>query len=150
MKILGIKTSPSVIRYAIVNWASGAAVIENVDDNKLPFPKAHTRIEQKLNWLEDELEGLLRTHPDIERIAIKVNEFGRGESDAAREAAYFDAMALLVAGRNGKPVSRYHYVSLATNTAGVMAKAEAEAGRTKVNWDVPMASAIVAAIKAKP
>jgi hypothetical protein len=151
MQILGIKTSPSVIRYAVLDWNGAQATLVNAaDESRLRFPAGLTSVEQKLKWLQDELETLLRLYPNIGRIAIKSNEYApRRESGNSREAAYYDAIALLTAGRMGFPVQQYLFTSLGTRRDGVMAKAETEIGRTSVNWDEAMASATLAAFNFK-
>jgi len=147
MKILGIKTSPSVIRYAIVAWDGNVATLLNAaGENRLRFPATHTTIPMKLIWLQDELDSILRATPGIERIAIKTNEYApRRESGNSREAAYYDAVAFMTAGRKALPIEQYLYSQLATKRDQVMAAAEHAVGCTKVNWDEQMASAVLAA-----
>lgn len=149
MQILGIKTTPSVIRYAVVEWDGTTATLVNAStENRLRFPANYDRIEQKLKWLQDEFQGILRQYPGIERIAIKTNEYApRRESGSSREAAYYDAIALLTAGSSALPVEHYLFASLGTNRAGAMAKAEADVHKTAVNWDENMAAAVLAAYK---
>ena len=105
MKILGIRNAPTTVRYAVVDWDGTAATLVNAtDENKLSFPAGLNSFEQKLHWLHQELSRVLRQQPGIERIAVKTSEFGRGrQSSASREAAYMDAVALLLAGENGLP-----------------------------------------------
>lgn len=147
MKILGIKTSPSVIRYAIVEWDGSSAKLINVEsENRLRFPATHTTLPMKLVWLQDELEGILRNTADIERVALKTNEYApRRESGSSREAAYYDAMVFLTAGRNAIPVEQYLYSQLATKRDQVKEAAEHAVGCSQVNWDEQMASAVLAA-----
>jgi len=92
MMILGIRTSPTTVRYAVLDCNGASVSLVNADsENKLDFPADCRSIEQKLHWLHQELDWVLRQYPGIERIVIKANEYGRGgEKASSREALQDD------------------------------------------------------------
>ena len=103
--------------------------------------------EVKAKWLHEELRNLILKHPDIECIAIKVNDFGRSESELTRESTYWDAIVMLTAEELHKPVTRHLNKALHTTRKEIIKKAEAAVGRAKVNWDENIAGAALAAWK---
>ena len=151
MQVLGIRTAPATIRYAVLNWDGTTASLINADtENKLDFPADCQSIEQKLSWLYQELKRVLRQHADIETIVVKANEYGRGaEKAASREAAYFDAVALLVAGERRIPVEMRLYRAIGTKRTEVKAFARTNVGATISHWNEQMADAIAAAWSGK-
>ena len=63
MQILGIRTSSTCVRYAIIEWDSQSASLVNAaTENKLDFPADRQEISQKLQWLFSELERIYRMH----------------------------------------------------------------------------------------
>ena len=147
MLILGVRTSPTIVRYALLDWDGQSANLVNTnDENKLIFPADCQRIEQKLHWLYQEMERVLRQHPDVQQIVIKANEFGRGgESSTTRESAYLDAIIFMIAGQRSLPIDVKLYRSIGTRRDEVMTFAENNVGVTGRNWNVQMADAVAAA-----
>ncbi len=147
MQILGIRTSPSSVRYAIIDWDGTAARLLNASgENKLDFPAGKTTIASKLHWLREELNRVLRQNPEVTRMAIKCNEYGRGgEKATSREAAHLDAAALIVAGERLLPVEMLLYRSIGTKRDEVKGFAETNVGRVDPYWNEQIADAIAVA-----
>lgn len=147
MMLLGIRTSPTTVRYAVLDY-NGATVslVNAASENKLDFPADCRSIEQKLHWLYQELDRVLRQYPGIERIVIKANEYGRGgEKTSSREAAYFDAVVLITAGTRQLPVGVKLYRMIGTCRNEVKSFAETNVGVTTHYWNEQMADAVSAA-----
>lgn len=147
MMILGIRTSPTTVRYAVLDCnEAGVSLVNANSENKLDFPTNCQGIEQKLHWFYQELERVLRQYPGIERIAIKTNEFGRGgERASSREAAYLDAVVLITAGSRQLPVNVKLYGQIGTRRDDVKRFAEAKVQATTRYWNEQMADAVSAA-----
>lgn len=147
MMILGVRTSPTTVRYAVLNCNGAAVSLVNADsENKLDFPADCRSVEQKLYWLHQELDRVLRQYSGIERIVIKANEYGRGgEKATSREAAYFDAVVLMIAGTRQLPVAVKLYRTIGTRRNDVKTFAATNVGTTNRYWNEQMADAIAAA-----
>lgn len=147
MVILGVRTSPTTVRYAVLEYNGAAVSLVNADlENKLDFPADCRSIEQKLHWLHQELDRVLRQYPGIGTIVIKANEYGRGgETAASREAAYFDAIILMTAGTRQLSVDVKLYRTIGTRRNEVKAFAENKVGKTNRYWNEQMADAVSAA-----
>ena len=145
--ILGIRTSTKAVRFAILEQQGSTISLINANsENMLTFPASYQKIEQKLNWLFNELERILRQHPDINKIVIKTNEYAPGREQAkSREAAYYDSVILLIAERKQLPVSLKVYKSIGTKRAEVKNFSSTKVGSTSNHWDEPMADAVAAA-----
>jgi len=145
--VLGIRTSPTTIRYAVLDCSGTAVSLVNANsENKLDFPAHCQSIEQKLYWLHQELNRVLRQYPNIERIVIKANEYGQGgEKASSREAAYFDAVVLMTAGTRQLPVDVKLYRTIGTRRNDVKSFAKANVGVTNHYWNEQMADAVSAA-----
>jgi len=69
MQILGMRTASTCVRYAIVEWDGQTATLVNAGaENKLDFPADSQEIAQKLLWLHDELERILRMYSESKAI----------------------------------------------------------------------------------
>ena len=148
MKVLGLRTSPSSIRYAVLECDSTAVTFINANgENKINYPPGITDLYKKLQWLHQELDRVIRRHPSIEVILIKVNEFGRGgESGVSRESAYLDAIGLLVAAEHNLPAETKLYRSIGTKRAEVKSFAETRVGKSEKYWNDQMADAVAVAL----
>jgi hypothetical protein len=151
MQILGLRTSPSCVRYAIVEWDRNTARLLNAGgEHKLDFPADKSSIAAKVHWLREELLRILRQNPQIVQIALKTNEYSRrGETSASREAAHLDAAALIVAGEKALPVKMLLYTSIGTKRDEVKVFAEANVGRADPYWNEQIADAVAAAWKTR-
>ena len=147
MQILGIRTSTSTIRYAIVEWdGQTASLVNAATENKLDFPADRQEIPQKLQWLYSELERIYRIYPDISKVAIKMNQFGT-EKLANRFSTHMDGVVMLSAMQNGKSVNTFLYANIQQGMSSkkVQAFAEANVGRSDKYWNAQMADAVAAA-----
>jgi hypothetical protein len=147
MQILGIRTSPSTVRYVIFDWDGASGRLLNAGgETKLDFPADKTTIATKLHWLREELNRVLRQNPGVTKMAIKCNEYGRGgEKATSREAAHLDAAALIVSGERMLPVEMLVYRSIGTKRDEVKAFAETNVGRVDPYWNEQIADAIAVA-----
>ena len=151
-KILGVRTSPSAIRYAILcKNDDGTLQFLNFDsENKLDFPADLTTINEKIAWFGRELSRILHIHQDIEKIAVKSSEYGRGaEKTAMREAAYLDGTVILIASQKTIPlpvsVKVYKGIKRGVNRTTVKEFAQSNVGSTTKYWNEQMADAVAVA-----
>ncbi|MFC1676633.1 hypothetical protein ACFL3G_06175 [Planctomycetota bacterium] len=147
MQILGIRTSSKAIRYAILEWDKQKVTFLNSGtENKLDYPASIQTVEQKLNWLYQEIERVLRQYNSIEHIVVKTNEYVR-EKAATRQSTYMDGVIMLIAAQRGKKLSTKLYANIQKGLGSkkIQAFAEQVASRSAKYWNTQMADAVVAA-----
>lgn len=148
MKVLGIRNSPTEIRFAISEKRGSTIVLLNCDsENKLIFPKHLNSLSQKVGWLYQELENLISNNPDIKKIAIKQNENVSTKYSTVQDTAFYDAIAHLIGNDKGIPVSSYVYNNIGTKSKEVQSFSESYTGKTSKHWNSGMADAIAVTIK---
>lgn len=149
-KILGIRTSPSEIRYAVLEKSSDGIVsfANRGGETKLQYPASHTTTSEKLKWLKGELDRIFRQIPDIEQMIIKTNEFSGTENKSKRESSYADAICILAAAEHQVPVSCKLYSQIGTTSKTAMNNAEKRVGRTEKYWNKQIADAVLVAYSA--
>lgn len=148
MQLLGIRTSPKSIRYAVLDFEGQEVEFLNADkENKIDFPAEIQTSEKKVSWLFNEFQRILRLYPEVKYVTIKSNEYTQrgSESSSSREAAYLDGTILLVSEINQKKVVMKLYKTMKTKRAEVKDFAEKTVGRSLKNWDVQIADAVIAA-----
>ena len=153
IKVMGIRTAPSVVRYAILT-KNEDGVIQFVNangENKIDFPADCDNVTKKLPWLSREIQRIFRQNPEISHVIIKASEYGRGgESSSSREAAYYDSAVITQAGLQLRPISVdvKIYRGLGNNVKRDTVKniAEGHVGKTQKYWNEQIADAIVAAL----
>ena len=147
MVILGMRTSPQEIRYAIldIQQDGSAKLLNGESENRLKFPAAHNTIEKKLWWFYQELERIVRQNASIEKIMIKSNEFTGKDSNATRAASYIDGVIYTYAGKMDIPTDTKTYRAIQTRRNEVKEFAEKNVGKTKTNWNEQMADAVAVA-----
>lgn len=147
MKILGVRTSNKNVRYAILNNDSGSIIWENINNNRLLYPKDMSGIAQKIVWLSKELRRILEQTPNIDKIVIKVPEYGRIDSASNRASIYLDAVVILEATARDIviPVDLKTYRHLNTRSSEVKDFVECHIGRCNSYWDSTIADALAAA-----
>lgn len=145
--VLGIRTAPQQIRYAIVHKEDGVFTLVNQDtESLLPRPVAcEDSISTHLLWVHDEIIRILRQNPTIARVAIKLPEFAGTQSLSSRLGNYLDAAVMLAAQQNAAEIFSKLYSQLATSRSKVKEHAESRVGRTPSHWDVQMADAVAVA-----
>lgn len=148
MKVIGIRIDPQKTRYALVERDGASFTLLNADDeSRLQYPANVSNSDEKVEWLYRELGRVFQTHPDIQKVCIKTNEYTQSDSKSKRESAYLEGVVLLFCRQKGIPVDVKIYASLGTRSADVRDDAERRVGRTTRYWDTKMADAVVAAWK---
>ena len=148
MKVLGIRNSPTDIRFAISEKNNGSIVLNNISgENKLVFPKHLTLLSEKVGWLYQELENILSNNPDIKIIAVKQNENVSTKYSKVQETAFYDSIAHLIGNHKGITVNSYVYNNIGTRSKEVQQFAESYTGKTTKYWNSKMADAIAVTIK---
>lgn len=149
-KILGIRTSPSEVRYAILDISADGDVIfvNAASENKLQYPATHATTPEKLRWLKGEMDRIFRQIPGIDQMVLKTNEFAGTENKSKRESAYADAICLLVASEHQIPAICKLYTQIGSTSQEAMRHAELRVGRTVRYWDKKIADAVLAAFSA--
>ena len=147
MKILGIRNSPTKVRYALLENGEDLAFLNASTENRLVFPKTAKFSSDKVFWLKRELVRILEANSDIIAIGLKVNENISTRYDRVRETAYFDAIAILVGKERGIDVEAFQYSKLPGTSNTIASKMADIISTTESNWDTQMADALAAAWK---
>lgn len=148
MKVLGIRNSPTEIRFAISEKIGNTIVLLNSNgENKLIFPKHLNSLSQKVGWLYQELENIISNNPDIKRIAIKQNENVSTKYSTVQDTAFYDAIAHLIGNDKGITINSYVYNNIGTKSKEVQSFSEGYTGKTTKHWNSGMADAIAVTIK---
>jgi len=146
MRILGIRTAPQQIRYALVESTDGTCSLLNASSENLIRKPAHvTEVPEHLKWVKDELQRVIRQNPGLDLIALKTPEFQGSKTNTSRLGDYLDSVVLLVAADAGVPVITKLYSQMATRRSDVARHAEDRVGKTISNWNDQMADAVAAA-----
>ncbi len=153
MLILGVRTSPTEIRYAILEIDGDVVKFINAGgENRLKIPNGlidsdnpMANVSEKLNWLHNEIERVLRQNPEVEKIIIKASEFGLREKANSRLSSFMEGVILNVAGQKSIPVELKVYKSLGTKRCEVKTFASSKAGQSVTGWNEQMADAVAAA-----
>ena len=146
MKILGVRTAPQQIRYAIVEFNNGTATLLNATTENILRKPAHiSQTAEHLKWVRDELARVIRQNPDLEKIALKTPEFQGSKTASSRHGEYLDAMVLIAAADAGIPVISKLYSQMGTKRADVLRHTEQRVGKTATGWNEQMADAVAVA-----
>ena len=147
MKVLGVRTSTNAVRYAILSNETGCIVWENQIDNRLVYPRDMDQIAKKIVWLSEQFRRILDQTSNIDKIVIKVPEYGRNDTAANRASDYLDAVIILEATARNLviPTNLKNYKAVNTKSSEVKNYAEVHIGKTNQYWDNLMADALVAA-----
>ena len=145
MKILGFRSAPNMVRYALVDCDGVNATLLNANsENRLVYPAGMDALEDKLVWLSNEIDRIIHRNNGIDKAVIKSNEYIT-ETKAKRASTYSDAVIMLCCAKAKIPVVAKIYGSLGTTSTKVQDHAEHRVGRTTKYWDKKMADAVVAA-----
>ena len=147
MRILGIRVSPSTVRYAILDWdGESAAFVNQTGENKIDFPANANSRGEKLRWLYQELDRILTLHAGIEMVGIKEGEYKSNETSAKREKASLEGIIQYWAFQNNLPVETKIYGGIKdVKSKDALEFCEANFGRSKTYWTKDMADALLAA-----
>lgn len=148
MKILGIRNSPTKIRFCVLVGDVNAYAFTNCDDeNRIELPKALTTEEDRLRWVISEFRRIFDKFGPFDHLAIKQNENVATRYSSVKSVMFLDCVAVMVAVEKHVPVTSQVYASLGTNKGGVIAFTESRVSKSTTHWDTQMADAIAAAIK---
>ncbi|CAB5494344.1 hypothetical protein [Bathymodiolus thermophilus thioautotrophic gill symbiont] len=147
MKLLGIRTAPTQLRYALikVDDDNNCSLVNSNSESLIKVPAGMDDFSEKLSWQKDEIDRIIRQNQDVEKILLKIGEYGRSDTKSSRLAAYFDAVVILAAKEANIPIQTKVYNQLSTKRKQVKEHAEARIGRTEKYWNEQIADAIVAA-----
>ncbi len=146
LRLLGIRTAPTQLRYALIEVNNGDCNLINTDDeSQIKVPAGMNDFSEMLSWQKDEIDRIIRQNQDVEKIILKIGEYGRSDTKSSRLAAYFDAVVILAAKEANITIETKIYNQLGTKRAQVKAHAEDRVGRTGKYWNEQIADAIVAA-----
>lgn len=147
MIVMGIRASAQEVRYAILDKKADKSIefINRTSENRLKYPANMDSIEEKLYWVESEIDRILRQNDAINKIIIKTNEYTGTESSAKRETTYVDAIIMLSAYEHGLSVVRRLNSQIGSTAAKAKEYAENRVGKTDHYWNNTIADAILAA-----
>ncbi len=146
MSVIGIRASAQEIRYAVLKQDStGNVVFVNKDkENRIKYPATISSVEDKLYWVKSEIDRIIRINSDVDKICIKMNEYGM-EKAISRETTYVDSIILLSAKEHNIPVCRKLNSKISSNAARAKEYAEQRVDKTAKYWNNTMADAILVA-----
>ncbi len=150
MEILGIRTAPKQLRYALVCInGEGISLGNSESEHLIRTPATMEDPLDILAWQKKEIDRVIRINSDVIKIVLKVAEFGRNDTKITRLGAYLDAAVILSAKEANISVEGKLYSQLGTNRSQVKDHAEARVGRTNTHWNEQIADAIIAAWSAR-
>jgi len=147
MSVIGMRASAQEIRYAVLKYdsATGNVILVNKDtENRIKYPATINSIEDKLYWAKSEIDRIIRINPDVDKMYIKMNEYGT-ENAARRETTYIDSIFLLSAKEHNIPVIRKLNSQISSNASKAKEYAEYRVGKTEKYWNNTIADAILVA-----
>lgn len=148
MKILGIRNTPSKIRFCILEGDKLNFVFTNCnDENKIDLPKSLKTEFEIFQWVKSEYERLFDKYGPFDYLAIKQNENVPTRYSSVKPVMFMDCIASIVSIANNTPFSSHLYTSLGTKSKEVVSFVEAKVSKTSVNWDSQIADALAASIK---
>lgn len=146
MKILGVRTAPGQLRYALVAKENDELILINSEsESQIKVPAGIDEYSDMLAWQKDEVDRILRQNPDILKVVIKIGEYGRSDTKSNRLGSYFDAAVILAAKEANIKVESKLYSQLGTKRAQVKEHAESRVGKTTKYWNEQIGDAIIAA-----
>ena len=148
MLVLGIRTAPKEVRYALLKCdGKNTAVFKNArEENRLIFPKDMTKPEEKLPWLHEEFIRIFRQNIGINKVAIKTSEYFGRESVSTRFVAYSESIVINLAGQKRIQLFIDNYASIGTNRREVKSFAASKIKEKNIaRWNEQMADAVAVA-----
>jgi len=148
MKILGIRNSPTKIRFCIIDGDLTTYVFTNQNgENKIDMPKSLKTEAEFYQWVKSEFKRVFDKYGPFDHMAIKQNENIPTRYSSVRPIMFLDCLATMVAIENNTPFSSHIYNSIGTKSKEVVSFVESKVNKSNSNWDTQMADAIAAAIK---
>jgi len=146
MKVLGIRTAPKQLRFALLEMDGTDIKFLNQDaENLIKVPASVTEVEDIVHWQKSEIDRILRQNQDIDLVAIKTSEYAGNETKLTRLDSYLDAAVLLAAKDANITVCTRVYSQIGTKRANVKEHAESRVGATEKYWNEQIADAIMVA-----
>jgi hypothetical protein len=128
-KILGIRNSTTVIRYAILEGDNNHQDFLNREtENKIDIPRRIVNDSEKLAWVYREYDRIINQNGPFDSLVIKQNENTRAAFSAVKFTAYLDGLTHLIAGQKNLPITCFIYNQLGTNSREVEVFAEDKFG----------------------
>ncbi|MEB8345088.1 hypothetical protein OO010_03460 [Flavobacteriaceae bacterium KMM 6898] len=148
MKILGIRNSPKVIRFCILEGNATSFNFSNSNgENKIDLPKSLQTEAEIYQWVKSEFSRLFDKYGPFDHMAIKQNENVPTRYSSVKPVMFLDCIACLIAVDNNTPFTSHLYTSLGTKSKEVVQYAESQISKSNSHWDSKIADAIAAAIK---
>ncbi len=146
MKILGVRTAPKQLRFALVEIEDNTATLLNSNSESLiKVPAGIIEAQDIVHWQKSEIDRILRQNQDVAFVALKTSEYARRDTKSTRLASYLDAAVLLAAKDADKPIHSRLYSQIGATRKTVKERAEARIGRTDKYWNEQIADAIMIA-----
>ena len=147
MKVLGIRNYSDGIRYCILEKNGDSISCLNLNgENKILVPKG-IGDNQFLVWYQDEMDRILDSHKNIDKVAIKHNENIKDCYSKLKRVMFMDCIATLESARKNLLVNSYAYNQIHVNSKNVLERAESIVGKSQKYWDQKFADAIMVAYK---
>lgn len=148
MKILGIRNSPTKIRFCILEGDKSSFAFKNNNaENKIELPKSLKTEFENYQWTKSEFKRLFDKYGPFDHMAIKQNENVQTRYCSVKPVMFLDCIVTLVSIENNTSFSSHIYASLGTKSKDVVSFVEGKGLKSKINWDSQMADAVIAAIK---
>lgn len=148
MKVLGIRNSPTKIRFAIIEGdKSSFAFINSNDENKIELPKSAKTEFEKFEWIKSEFERIFDKYGPFDHMAIKQNENVPGRYSSLKPVMFLDCIATMVSIKNHTQFSSVVYTTINTKSKEVVKYVENLGLKSNINWDQQMADAIAVSVK---
>ncbi|HAU4890818.1 hypothetical protein [Aeromonas hydrophila] len=146
MKVIGIRTAPKQLRFALLEFDEVNILFLNQNsENIIKVPAGVNEVEDIIHWQKSEVDRILRQNKDIDLVAIKTSEYARSDTKSTRLASYLDAAVLLASKDANIPVCTRLYSQIGAKRTDVKEKAESIVGVTNKYWNEQIADAIMVA-----
>jgi len=147
MKVIGIRNSPTKIRFCILEGDSIKYNFINYDiENKIDLPKSIKTDFEIYKWTKSEFNRIFDKYGPFDHLAIKQNENVPTRYSSVKPVMFFDCIAIMVAIENNTSFSSHLYTSLGTKSKEVVEYVSRKVVKSSINWDNQIAYAIAAAL----
>lgn len=146
MKVLGIRTAPKQLRFALLDFYGNSIDFLNQNsEHIIKVPAGVTEVEDIIHWQKSEVDRILRQNQGVDLVAIKTSEYARRDTKSTRLASYLDAAVMLASKDVNIPVCTRLYSQIGANRTNVKERAESKVGSTDKYWNEQIADAIMVA-----
>lgn len=148
MKILGIRNSPTKIRFCIIDGDKMTFSFSNYNgENKIDMPKSLKTEAEIYQWVKSEFQRIFDKYGPFDHMAIKQNENVPTRYSSVKPVMFLDCLAIMIAIENNTPFSSHIYTSIGTKSKEVVSFVVSKVTKSTTNWDSQIADAVAAAIK---